>query len=63
MRPNGKPVPRGVHVGPGIRLMKPLGEFLPDGELLELNAYFSERLRAELRLLWLVQVQSRAQRR
>jgi hypothetical protein len=32
LRPNGKPVPRGVHVGPGFRLLKPNGEHLPDGE-------------------------------
>jgi hypothetical protein len=32
LRPNGKPVPRGVHVGPGFRLLKPSGETLPDGE-------------------------------
>lgn len=31
LRPNGKPVPRGVHVGPGFRLLKPTGEALPDG--------------------------------
>jgi len=32
LRPNGKPVPRGVHVGPGFRLLKPSGRALPDGE-------------------------------
>lgn len=32
LRPNGKPVPRGVHVGPGFRLLKPTGELMPDGE-------------------------------
>lgn len=31
LRPNGKPVPQGVHVGPGFRLLKPTGEHLPDG--------------------------------
>ncbi|KAF6250901.1 hypothetical protein COO60DRAFT_1565911 [Scenedesmus sp. NREL 46B-D3] len=31
LRPNGKPVPRGVHVGPGFRLLKPNGDNLPDG--------------------------------
>jgi hypothetical protein len=32
LRPNGKPVPRGVHVGPGFRLLKPTGELMPDGK-------------------------------
>jgi hypothetical protein len=34
LRPNGKPVPGGVHVGPGFRLLKPTGELMPDGEKL-----------------------------
>jgi hypothetical protein len=33
LRPNGKPVPRGVHVGPGFRLLKPTGELMPDGAM------------------------------
>ncbi len=31
MRPNGKLVPMGVLVGPGMRLLTPYGTPLPDG--------------------------------